>query len=72
MYHEVKNFMKLFKLNVIFLRLLHLFSNSPIIIVWKYSYPTTITNNQTFYRIFCNKRPGAMHFSKGGATITDK
>ena len=24
------------------------------------------------YRIYCNKRPGAMHFSKGGATITDK
>ena len=24
------------------------------------------------YRSFCNKRPGAMHFSKGGATITDK
>ena len=31
----------------------------------------------TKYRIYCNKRPGAMHFSKGGgggggATITDK
>ena len=24
------------------------------------------------YRIYCNKRPRAMHFSKGGATITDK
>ena len=24
------------------------------------------------YRIYCNKRPGAMHFPKGGATITDK
>ena len=31
-----------------------------------------IAKHKNAYRIFCNKRPGAMHFSKGGATITDK
>ena len=37
-------------------------------------YKSTCNNKwqQSIYRIFCNKRPGAMHFSKGGATITDK
>ena len=28
--------------------------------------------NSKTYPIYCNKRPGAMHFSKGGATIADK
>ena len=38
----------------------------------QYSRIPTLNSDFLKYRIYCNKRPGAMHFSKGGATITDK